>query len=259
MEDNRINIRISDKLKNDLVHYCETHGGKMSSVIKVSLKHFLEDAGKPRTRRRENSLSPGGQIDPYYGGVKYDQKLLDEEAIMVTDNPISIYYTTLQTPIGKLYAGATHKGICCIALSESSWSSFLEEVGERFSINLSKDDSRLQRIKEDLINYFDGNNRSFGIPIDLFTLTSFQKKVLESTGEISYGTVKSYRDIAVSTGSPRASRAVGNALGKNPVPIVIPCHRVVMNDGSIGGFTGGLDKKRFLLKLEGGQYPFPLN
>ena len=259
MEDNRINIRISDKLKNDLVRYCQTHGGKMSSVLKVSLSHFLEDADNSRKRRREISFPPGGQIDPYYGGVKYDQLLHDEEAIMVIEDPISIYYTTLQTPVGKLYAGATHKGICCIALSESSWTSFLEYVGERFSINLSKDDSRLQRMKEDLINYFNGNKRSFGIPIDLFTLTSFQKKVLDSTGKISYGTVKSYRDIAVSAGSPRASRAVGNALGKNPVPIVIPCHRVVKNDGSIGGFTGGLDKKRFLLKLEGVHYPFVLN
>jgi len=237
MENSRLYIRISKNLKQDLIQYCEAHGGKMSTVIKLSIRQFLKN-------------SADNQIQNVYR---------QKGALMKNEQNTTIHYTSFHSPMGKMHIGVTDKGLCCIAMSDSSWYTFLEETGKRTEIILSKSDSRTDDTKLKLLRYFDGKTKQFDITVDLIAMTTFQKKVLISTKEIKYGNVKSYQDIAESVGSPKASRAVGNALGKNPIPIVIPCHRVIKTDGTIGGFTGGLDKKRFLLKLENIKDPGLLN
>jgi methylated-DNA-[protein]-cysteine S-methyltransferase len=111
--------------------------------------------------------------------------------------------------------------------------------------------SKLTREMRELEDYFSGRSKRFRVPIDLRWATPFQKNVLEATAGVRFGEVVSYSDIARRIGNPEARRAVGGALGRNPVAIIIPCHRVVASDGSIGGYTGGLDIKRELMRIEG--------
>ena len=111
---------------------------------------------------------------------------------------------------------------------------------------------KLTREARELENYFSGRIKRFGLPLDMRLVTSqFQQRVLEATADIPFGEVASYSDIAQRIGQPAARRAVGGALGRNPVAIVVPCHRVIASDGSIGGYTGGLDIKRKLMQIEG--------
>ena len=169
---------------------------------------------------------------------------------MRSKQAVTIYHTTFTSPIGKMHLGMTERGLCCVGWNVSSWENFLDTAKQRFTANLKSDESKFNGIKHDIEQYFAGKLKQFTTPVDLFVLTPFQQKVLKATQAIEFGTVRSYREIAVETGCPGASRAVGNALGRNPVPIVIPCHRVIKTDGTLGGFSGGLDIKRYLLRLE---------
>ena len=169
---------------------------------------------------------------------------------MRSKQPVTIYHTIFASPIGKMHLGMTVRGLCCVAWNNSSWEEFLNTVKQRFAANLKSDESKFNGIKHEIAQYFTGKLKQFTTPVDLFILTPFQQKVLKAAQAIEFGTVRSYREIAVKTGCPGASRAVGNALGRNPVPIVIPCHRVIKTDGTLGGFSGGLDIKRYLLRLE---------
>jgi len=112
---------------------------------------------------------------------------------------------------------------------------------------------RLDEPRRELDEYFAGRRRRFELALDLRLMTDFTRRVLEATAEIPYGAVSTYRDVAQRAGSPRGSRAAGNALGSNPLPIVLPCHRVRHSSGGIGGYTGGLERKRALLAIERGQ------
>ncbi|MGQ9611182.1 MAG: methylated-DNA--[protein]-cysteine S-methyltransferase [bacterium] len=109
----------------------------------------------------------------------------------------------------------------------------------------------LNKARDELSNYFDGKKVSFTVPVDLEGYIQFQKDVWEAVRKVPYGNVCSYRHIAKYIGKPTASRAVGQVLKKNPVPIIIPCHRVISSDGNIGGFSGGIQLKKMLLTLEG--------
>jgi methylated-DNA-[protein]-cysteine S-methyltransferase len=110
---------------------------------------------------------------------------------------------------------------------------------------------RTDEVRRELDEYFAGRRRTFAVPIDWALVRGFAGAVLEATSRIPFGSVSSYREVAAEAGSPNAYRAAGNALGSNPVPIVVPCHRVLHAGGGLGGYTGGLDRKRFLLRLEG--------
>jgi methylated-DNA-[protein]-cysteine S-methyltransferase len=112
-------------------------------------------------------------------------------------------------------------------------------------------EGRLDRERRELEEYFESKRSGFDIPVDLTLAVGFGRKVLRATARIPYGKVSTYREIAGRAGSPRGSRAAGNALGANPIPIVVPCHRVVATGGGLGGYTGGIDRKEFLLRLEG--------
>ncbi|HYP49222.1 MAG TPA: methylated-DNA--[protein]-cysteine S-methyltransferase, partial [Thermoleophilaceae bacterium] len=111
--------------------------------------------------------------------------------------------------------------------------------------------ARLDRARRELEEYFDGRRRTFEVPLDWSLTKGFFRAVLQETARIGFGQVSTYAGVAKGAGSPRAVRAAGNALGSNPMPVVVPCHRVLHSGGGLGGYTGGLERKEFLLELEG--------
>jgi len=127
----------------------------------------------------------------------------------------------------------------------------LDELAVRISPRILRAPARTDAVRRQLDAYFEGRRRAFEVPIDWRLVRGFAGDVLRATARIPFGQVSSYREIAVEAGSPRAYRAAGNALGSNPIPIVVPCHRVLHAGGGLGGYTGGVDRKRFLLRLEG--------
>ena len=113
----------------------------------------------------------------------------------------------------------------------------------------------LEPLRRELDDYFCGRRQSFELTLDWSLIGPFGRRVLRATADIPYGGVLSYAEVAAEAGSPRGSRAAGNALGSNPIPIVIPCHRVLRSGGSLGGYGGGVERKRWLLELEGALPP----
>ena len=125
------------------------------------------------------------------------------------------------------------------------------ELAATVSPRVLEGPARLDAIRRELSEYFAGQRRRFEVPIDWRLVRGFGRQVLEATAAIDYGRTASYTEVAQRAGSPRAYRAAGNALNRNPVPIVVPCHRVLHTTGGLGGYAGGLDAKRVLLELEG--------
>ena len=163
-----------------------------------------------------------------------------------------IYVTIFPWTLTNLQLAATDKGVCCINFSKSSnLDSFIQKIENKYSIPVKENDSAFSEISEKLIRYFAGQKVSFKGDVDLLQGTDFQKKVWEQVSRIEYGQFKTYKQIAIDLNNPKAIRAVGTANGANPVPILIPCHRVISSDGGLGGYSGGLDVKDALLRLEG--------
>ncbi|WP_305881978.1 methylated-DNA--[protein]-cysteine S-methyltransferase [Halobacillus sp. A5] len=157
-----------------------------------------------------------------------------------------MYYDEYVSPVGRLRIVADEDGsLVGISLTDELWEKFLNRYGE-----VQPDAALIQPIKEQLEEYFRGERDAFSLP---FTPegTDFQKKVWQEVHAIPYGETKSYSDIAESLGSPKAVRAVGNANRLNPIPIVVPCHRVIGKNKLMTGYAGGLPMKEELLKLEG--------
>jgi methylated-DNA-[protein]-cysteine S-methyltransferase len=127
----------------------------------------------------------------------------------------------------------------------------MAEVAERVSPRILRTGSRTDEARRQLNGYFATNRRRFDLPIDWSLVHGFARGVLRATAGVPFGQTSTYGRMAGAAGSPRAARAAGNALGSNPIPIVIPCHRVLHADGTLGGYSGGLDRKRILLALEG--------
>lgn len=159
------------------------------------------------------------------------------------------YCALVEAPFGPVYLAKTERGLCRISfrLSERD---FLREL-EQHSLLPEFDSARVAREARQLEDYFEGRCKRFRVPVDLRFATPFEQRVLQAAARIPFGHVASYSDVARQIGKAEARRAVGNALGRNPIAIIIPCHRVVAADGSIGGYTGGLDIKRQLLRIEG--------
>ena len=153
---------------------------------------------------------------------------------------------------GWMGVSETTKGIDAVVLPKVSRQAVLSEL-QAGSIELLKSQAspRLREARAQLIDYLAGKRRSFDLSLDLSRGTSFQQKVWRALRRISYGRLRSYQWVAVRVGGRQYARAVGNAVGANPMPIVIPCHRIVAQDASLGGFSGGLPTKRKLLTLEG--------
>jgi methylated-DNA-[protein]-cysteine S-methyltransferase len=157
-----------------------------------------------------------------------------------------------RTSWGWMGVSETVKGIDAVVLPKASWQSVLSEL-ELSSTTLLKGriSPRLHEAQTQLMSYLARARQSFDLPLDLSRGTSFQQKVWRTLQGISYGRLRSYQWVAVRVGGSQFARAVGNAVGANPTPVVIPCHRIVAQDTSLGGFSGGLPMKRKLLALEG--------
>jgi len=160
------------------------------------------------------------------------------------------HYTTMRTPVGRLLIAATGTGLVRVSFHQNE-ASFVADLRRRLKMDVVKSADKMAGIVAQLEAYFAGKRRAFDVPIDLSHVAPFQRSVLMAARSVPAGQVVSYGEIARRIGRPTASRAVGQALGHNPVPIVIPCHRVVSSSGGLGGYTGGLDIKKKLLQLEG--------
>jgi methylated-DNA-[protein]-cysteine S-methyltransferase len=165
---------------------------------------------------------------------------------------IDVAVTTMDSPIGTLLLMATPKGLVRIAFESENRDEVLGEVAEQLSPRILEAPRRLDPVRRELEKYFEGKLHDFDVPLDWSLTGEFARRVLRRTARIPYGSVASYGDVAVGVGTPRGARAVGNALGSNPIPVIVPCHRVVRTGGAIGGYGGGLTRKRFLLALEAG-------
>ena len=163
---------------------------------------------------------------------------------------MKVYYSIISSPIGKLYAAGTSKGISFLSLTPKESKDYLRDLRKDNNIEVVKDDLTFLPLKKALRRYFSGKEMKFTFPFDLFSGTPFQTKVWNAMRKIPYGETRSYKWLAQKAGSPQKARAAGQACGSNPLPILIPCHRVIKTDGSLGGFGGGLHIKRRLLRIE---------
>ncbi|MBV9101456.1 MAG: methylated-DNA--[protein]-cysteine S-methyltransferase [Candidatus Dormibacteraeota bacterium] len=163
---------------------------------------------------------------------------------------VDVAYALADSPIGPLLLAGTDAGLVTVAFDGEN-TGVLDELAARLSPRILRDPARLDPVRRELDAYFEGKLRDFTVPVDWALVGPFGRRVLDLTARIPYGEVSSYSDVARSIGAPRAARAVGNALGANPIPVVVPCHRVVRIGGDLGGYGGGLRRKEFLLSLEG--------
>ena len=177
-----------------------------------------------------------------------DRAVSTARALGLTD----VSYAIEPSPLGDLLVAVTPRGLIRIAYNaEASIDSALEELARRVSPRVVEAPSALDDVRRELDEYFEGKRTSFDIPIDWRLHDGFGRRVLRATARIPFGRVLTYGEVAAKAGSPRGYRAAGNALGSNRMPIVVPCHRVVAAGGKIGGYTGGLERKEYLLELEG--------
>jgi methylated-DNA-[protein]-cysteine S-methyltransferase len=163
---------------------------------------------------------------------------------------IDVAYRTLDTPVGSLLLAATPSGLVRVAYAREGHDRVLDQLAQRISPRVLRAPARLDPAAREIEEYFARRRRLFDLPIDWRLARGFRRVVLDHLLEIDYGATASYATIAAAAGSPRAVRAVGTACATNPLALVVPCHRVVRSDGSLGGYGGGLDAKRALLDLE---------
>ena len=159
------------------------------------------------------------------------------------------FYRALTTPIGRIFVAVTDRGLVRLDFRRRE-SEFADELRRRIGAEVEPSEAKTAPVAEQLGAYFAGKRRRFDLPVDLRLTTAFQRRVLLAATRVPPGDVVSYGEIARRIGQPGASRAVGQALGRNPVPIVIPCHRIVAGGGELGGYAGGPTIKRKLLALE---------
>lgn len=165
---------------------------------------------------------------------------------------LDIAYRTVDSPVGPLLLAATPVGLLRVAFASERHDGVLAVLAQRISPRILAAPGRLDDVARQLDQYFDGSRRTFDLPLDLRLARGFRRTVLDRLVAIAYGATASYAAVAAAAGSPAAVRAVGTACATNPVPVVVPCHRVVRSDGNPGQYLGGTDVKRALLALESG-------
>lgn len=163
---------------------------------------------------------------------------------------LDVAYRTLETPVGTLLLASTQAGLVRVAYDREDHDAVLVTLAGKVSPRVLLAPGRLEQPARQLSEYFSGARTSFDLPLDLRLATGFRRSVLAHLSHIGYGRTESYTEVAVATGHPRAVRAVGTACATNPLPVVVPCHRVVRSDGAAGGYVGGPTAKRTLLDLE---------
>lgn len=182
-------------------------------------------------------------------------KLVVERA--AREGLLDVAYGFAESPFGPLLVATTKRGLVRVAYPDLRPDEVLERLAEEISPRVLESPQATEEIRRQLEEYFERKRRTFAVPVDLSAVKGFGNKILRQTARIPFGSVATYRDVATRAGRPQAVRAAGNALGANPVPIVVPCHRVVRTGGGLGGYTGGVERKITLLELEGVTLPHP--
>lgn len=167
---------------------------------------------------------------------------------------LDLAYTVEDSPVGRLLLAATTKGLVCVSYLQAAddLDAALQALAERLSPRVLHAPARLDTPRRELEQFFAGRRRQFDTRLDMSLVRpGFTRRVLRATAQIPFGQTVSYRQIAGRAGNERAFRAAGSALGSNPLPIVVPCHRVLQSGGGLGGYAGGVEVKRYLLAIEG--------
>jgi methylated-DNA-[protein]-cysteine S-methyltransferase len=163
---------------------------------------------------------------------------------------LDVAYTTVDSPVGTLLLAATREGLVRVAYDVEDHDRVLDTLSQRISPRVLRAPKRLDAAAREIDEYFAGQRRVFGLPLDLSLSTGFRQLVQRHLPEIGYAQTRTYGQVAELVGNPKAVRAVGTACATNPLPVVVPCHRVLRADGTPGGYVGGPDAKRALLRLE---------
>jgi methylated-DNA-[protein]-cysteine S-methyltransferase len=164
---------------------------------------------------------------------------------------LDVAYATLDSPFGELVVAETERGVVKISFGQESPEEVVEELAWTVSPRILESPARLDPVRRELHDYFEGRLDRFTVPLDWQLIHGFQTQVLRATAAIPYGETRSYGEVAAEAGNRRAFRAAGTALGRNPLPLIVPCHRVLRAGGVIGNYGGGPEMKEALLKLEG--------
>ncbi len=188
-------------------------------------------------------------------GADYERAVASLTNAAWGNDLLDVAYGFVDSPFGRLLVAMTKRGVVRVEYPNGGIDEQLEGLAAEVSPRVLESPKHTQKVRRELDEYFDGKRESFSVPVDLSFLRGFGRRVLEKTAGIPFGMLATYREVATRAGSPGASRAAGNALAANPVPIVVPCHRVVHSGGGLGGYTGGLDRKITLLRLEGVDVP----
>ena len=167
----------------------------------------------------------------------------------------TVGYRVVDSPLGPLWIAVGPRGLVNIHYGTDPSPLELRRIVRAYGPGVLPDARRVDPVARELDQYWSGKRRDFDLAVDLSPLTPFQRKVLGVTARVPYGELITYAEVARKTGNDNAYRAAAGAIGDNPVPIVVPCHRVVASDGTLGGYAGGLDAKRRLLTLERGSVP----
>lgn len=168
----------------------------------------------------------------------------------LAEGVLDIAYRTVDSPVGPLLLAATERGLVRVAYAAEDHDAVLRTLAERISPRILRAPARLDPTARQLAEYFAGTRHAFDVPLDWRLSAGFRATVLHRLADIGYGRTASYAAVAALAGNPKAVRAVGSACATNPLPVVVPCHRVVRSDGSMGGYLGGVEAKRALLTLE---------
>jgi methylated-DNA-[protein]-cysteine S-methyltransferase len=166
------------------------------------------------------------------------------------DGVLDVAYRTVDTPVGTLLLAATDLGLARVAFANEDHDRVLQTLSDRISPRILEAPARLDAVASELEEYFAGRRRRFDVPLDWRLSAGFRRTVLGHLEDIGYGHTATYAAVAQLAGNPKAVRAVGSACATNPLPVVVPCHRVLRSDGGLGGYRGGPDAKRMLLSLE---------
>jgi methylated-DNA-[protein]-cysteine S-methyltransferase len=168
---------------------------------------------------------------------------------------LDVAYAEIDSPVGRLLLATTPHGLVRVSFPIEPSEKVLEELAGSVSPRILESPTKLDEARRELESYFEGRLIDFDLPLDWQLTHGFYRKVLRATARIPYGQTRNYKQMATKAGSPRAVRATGSALGSNPLPIIVPCHRVLRTGGALGGYGGGLDTKQALLELEGALEP----
>ena len=176
---------------------------------------------------------------------------LGPPALPIPAKATTAWYGEVESPVGQLFVAATDTGVCEIDFASSHNRAEVMRRLEQRGFHPMPNQTAITTVAKQLNEYFNGERNRFEVPLDFSGISPFTQAVLTATNKIPFGRLSTYRQIAESIGQPNATRAVGNALGRNPLPVIVPCHRIIRSDSTMGGYTGGLQIKQQLLKLEG--------